>query len=300
MTDSLTIIIPAYNDAAGLERIIPEVLEVCTTNDWRLIVVNDCSTDDTATLLDKYSDRLTTLTNKRNMGYGASIKRGIIKAETTWVATMDADGQHRLDDLERMAHRLKSDLDAVVGVRNEHSDAPMVRRPGKWVLHHVANLLTGEPIPDINCGLRILRRATMRCILNLTSDRFSFSTSTLVALNQLGASVDYCPVTLERRIGKSSVRQVRDGLYTILLLTRLIVLFNPMRVMLPIGTGLFGLGVVYQIISAILLGLSINKLTILLCLSGLMIFMLALMTDQISALRRDMILRELSQNDSDE
>jgi len=181
-------------------------------------------------------------------------------------------------------------------MRDRDSHAPMVRRPGKWVLKKTANLLTGQDIPDINCGLRLLRRDIMLGILSLTSDRFSFSTSTLVALIQMGARVEFHKVVVEERIGTSSVRQIRDGLYTILLLLRLITLFNPMRVMLPIGAGLFTLGVIFQIFSFIVYGINISDTTSLLCISGLMIFILALMTDQISALRRDLIFKDLEKS----
>lgn len=292
MPSSLTIIIPAFNDAEGLAATLPSIIKTCAAHDWKCIVVNDASTDNTASILEKYSDDLCILTNEENLGYGGSIKRGIIAADTQWVATMDADGQHRVEDLESLAEQ-KADYDAVLGMRGSDSHAPAIRRPGKWILKKTANLLTGKTIPDINCGLRILKRNVMLSILNLTSNRFSFSTSTAVALIQMGMRVKFAPVIVEERIGNSTVKQVRDGLYTILLLLRLITLFNPMRVLLPLGAGLFGLGAVYQIVSFITFGPNINDTTSLLCISGLIIFVLALMTDQISALRRDLIVQKM-------
>lgn len=292
MIRSLTIIIPAYNDGEGLKTVLPKVIASCKKHGWRCTVVNDASTDGTADVLNDFKDEVTVLTNALNLGYGGSIKRGILAAKTTWVATLDADGQHRVEDLENLTTQTEGH-DAVLGMRGSDSHAPTIRRPGKWVLRKTANLLTGEAIPDINCGLRILRRRIMLSILNLTSDRFSFSTSTAVALIQLGARVKFAPVVVEERIGSSTVRQLRDGFYTILLLLRLITLFNPMRVMLPIGAGLFGLGIINQIISFILFGLNINDTTSLLCVSGLIVFVLALTTDQISALRRDIILHDI-------
>lgn len=292
MKNSLTIIIPSYNDASGLERVLPELLRTCTEKKWACIVVDDGSTDETRSVLSRFKESLTVVVNNRNKGYGASIKRGIRAANTTWVATMDADGQHRLEDLERMTGLLSSEVDAVIGVRDAVSNAPLVRKPGKWVLRHAANLITGETLQDINCGLRILRRTFIDSIFNLTSDRFSFSTSTLVALTQLGANIKYCSVTLEPRIGKSSVRQIRDGLQTLLLLMRLIILFNPMRILLPVGAGVFGLGVLYQLVGFVVYGPDISDTTTLLVVTGLIIFVLALMTDQISALRRDLILKK--------
>lgn len=288
---TLTVVIPAYNDAQGLQRTLPGVTRTCSERGWQVIVVNDASSDSTPEVLAQFPDVLV-IENRHNMGYGASLKKGILAACTEWVVTMDADGQHRLDDLVRLSEMTEG-FDAVLGARTKDSNAPFVRKPGKWVLSRVANFLSGEKIPDINCGLRLLRKNIMTKLFSITSDRFSFSTSTTICLLALGCRVLFAPVTIEERIGKSSVRQIRDGLYTIMIILRLITLFSPLKIMLPAGAGMILLGVVYQFGVFIFDGFNIEDVTVLLLLSGLMTFFMGLLTDQISGLRREVLLQDI-------
>lgn len=289
----LTIIIPSYNDGAGLDQSLPPLIKKCKENDWILCIINDCSTDDTVHVLTKYENDVTVIHNDVNMGYGASIKRGILAADTEWVATMDADGQHRIEDLENMASQADHTVDALIGERGKDSHVPFVRMPGKWVLARAANFITGRHIPDINCGLRILRRDIMLRLFSITSDKFSFSTSTLICLLQLDCKVKFVPVTVLERIGKSAVKQVRDGLYTLMLILRLVILFKPLRVFLPISFALLGVTFINQFYAFIAYGLNITTATVVGGLGGLVIFCVALLADQLCGLRRDMLLHDL-------
>lgn len=292
MRQSLTVIIPSHNDASGLETILPKLVQTCNRNNWEIIVVNDCSDDDTQSVLSKYND-VSVIFNEKNMGYGFSIKRGILSAKTEWIATMDSDGQHRIDDLEMLASLATSDCDAVLGKRKETSNAPISRRPGKWMLQLAADFITGKKIPDINCGLRILRRDIMLRLLSITSDRFSFSTSTLICLLQLDCRIKFVPVTVEERIGKSNVRQIRDGFYTLLLMNRLVFLFKPLRIILPISFICFILAFLNQVITFMNRGIDLSDATVFLGLASLVIFLVGLLGDQVSGLRRDILLHDL-------
>lgn len=291
-TAALTVIIPAYNDAGGLARVLDELLPRAAERDWRVIVVNDASTDDTGAVLQRYANRITVITNDYNRGYGASIKRGILYADTEWVATMDADGQHRITDLADMHAMLHSGIDALLGARVTGSHAPWTRRPGKWVLRFTASFLGKQHIPDINCGLRVMRREIMLELFTVTSDRFSFSTSSTIVLLQLGCRVRFVPVFVGPRIGKSTVKQIRDGFYAVMLILRLIFLFHPLRVMLPIGLGLMGIAVVLFCLSLVS-DFSAPKSFLLFFLSGLQVFLSGLIADQNSGLRRDFLLRKI-------
>lgn len=289
----MTVVIPAHNDAEGLTKVLDLLVPAAQKHGWRIIVVNDASTDNTAEVLAGYGADVTCIVNDINRGYGASIKRGILRAETEWVATMDADNQHRLSDLEHMFSLLDENTDALLGKRDARSNAPFVRRPGKWVLCRTANFLAATTIPDINCGLRIFRRSIILELFNITSDRFSFSTSSTIALLQLNCRVRFVPVIVDPRVGKSSVRQIRDGLYTLLLILRLIFLFHPLRVMLPLGGGLMLLGTLSFIATLIWGDIAVTKSTLLLFLSGLNVFFFALIADQNSSLRRDFLLTKI-------
>jgi hypothetical protein len=175
--------------------------------------------------------------------------------------------------------------------------------PGKILLRYIFSLITGHKVKDINCGLRILKRKVMFKIFGLTCDGFSFSTSTTIALLNLGYAVKFIEINAKKRVGKSTVRQFSDGIQTVLLMLRLVTLFNPLRVFLPIAGVLLGLGITYQIVAFFINGITIQKSALLLIICGLMLFLFALQQDQISTLRREIASFELEftdSNDSDE
>jgi len=294
MHTPLTVIIPSYNDAQGLASTLDELLAYTEKRGWDVIVVNDSSTDNTEEMLQQYADRITSITNETNLGYGGALKRGMLAASTEWVATMDADGQHRIDDLEKLAARISPKVDAIIGKREKDSHVPRSRVPGKWVLAFAANFITGRNIPDINCGLRILRRDLMIQIFSITSDRFSFSTSTLICLLAMGSRVEFVHVIVEERIGKSAVKQARDGLYTLMLMLRLVTLFKPLRIFLPIAFVVFALGFINQLYVFAVYGWDLTTATVLSFIGSLIIFTMALIADQISGLRRDVLLHSFN------
>jgi glycosyltransferase involved in cell wall biosynthesis len=293
MKYTVTIIIPAFNDAEGLAHTLEELLPFAEKYCWSIIVVDDCSTDKTADIAANFTGkRVTLLRNLSNLGYGASIKRGILAAKTTFVATMDADGQHRVEDLLQIVSELDDSVDAVIGVRTVESHMPLFRRPGKWILKHTANFLSNSKIPDINCGLRIFRRDIIIQFFSFVSDRFSFSTSCLISLLRLNCNVRYTHVTIKKRIGKSSVKQMRDGLYTLMLIIRLIFLFKPMRILFPIAIIVASLGIIFLFIHIFIAKMTVT--TILVWLSGFFLFLFCLLADQVSGMRRDFIVREIN------
>lgn len=283
---SMTIVIPSFNEASGLLHVLPPLIECGRKHGWKIIVVDDASSDGTDGVLQLFSGQIQVMHNRENLGYGASIKRGIMASATEWVATFDGDGQHQVEDLERLASKVGF-CDAVIGKRNSQSHCSFFRRPGKWVLGKIANLLVGRKIPDINCGLRIFRRQAVLQIMRLTSDSFSFTTSSLIALMKLGYEVSLEPVTTAQRVGCSTVRQWKDGFNAVLFILRLIMLFDPLRIMLPISAFFFASGVVYQVTSFVVYGFDLNKLTLLLWVFALIIFLVALVADQVSTLRRE-------------
>jgi glycosyltransferase involved in cell wall biosynthesis len=293
MANDLTIVVPAFNDAIGLQNWLPDLLSAAEKHDWSVIIVDDASIDNTLTFLKEFDGRLSIVRHKINSGYGAALKSGILAARTRWVATMDADGQHRIEDLETMYGQLESSVDALIGVRTQESYTPFVRRPGKWVLKHIANTLSGVDIPDINCGLRIFRRDIIMQFFSITSDRYSFSTSCLIALVQCRCRIRYISVIVKPRIGKSAVKQARDGLYTCLLILRLIFLFRPARVLLPVGLVSFSLA-----LGILLIHLFVAKMTattIITWVTGLLILLISLLADQVSGIRRDLFMRSVGE-----
>ncbi len=276
-------IIPAYNEADAIGAVVRSLLE--RAPGLRVIVVDDGSKDRTGEAAKEAGAQL--IRHPVNRGYGSALKTGIRAARTDLVATYDADGQHDPDDLLRMIAASEG-TDAIIGAREGDSYRQLSRRPGKWILGKVANSLVGQTIPDLNCGLRVLRREVVLKYLHLLPNGFSASTTTTVCMLQRGYDVRFLPITASKRIGKSTVRQFRDGLNTVLLIIRLIVIFNPLRFFLPPAIGLVVLGSVYGFVRAWMSGLGIPVLSALLVVAGMITAMFGLLADQLSSLRKEM------------
>lgn len=220
LLNSVTVIIPAFNEQEGLSAILPPLIKKCKELGWNILVVNDASTDNTADIAKGFEPDIRLINHKENLGYGAAVKTGIQAANSEWIATFDADGQHRIEDLMRLAADAEG-YDAIIGSRGENSHDNLLRKIGKFFFSHICNMIIGKKIGDINCGLRIIRRKTILKVLSFTCNRFSFSTSSLIALMNMNYRIKFIKIFVTKRIGKSTVRQFRDGFETILLTMRL-------------------------------------------------------------------------------
>jgi glycosyltransferase involved in cell wall biosynthesis len=284
MQEKVTIVIPAFNEEAAVGRVVGALRAELPGAE--VIVVDDGSSDRTAELAGAAG--ATVLRHGRNFGYGASLRTGILASERDYVLFCDADGQHSARDVARLI-AAAAECDMVVGARGRTSHVPLVRAPGKFVLRHFANFLAGETIPDLNSGLRLIRRRVILKYLHLMPAGFSFSTTSTFALLKGSHLVSWVPIEVVRREGKSTVRQLRHGPQTMLLMLRLTVLFEPLKVFLSVA-GLLAL------LTLLSLGIDIwtsghfdlGDSTVLLSISTLLVFMFGLVCDQVSALRREL------------
>lgn len=283
----LTIIIPCYNEEKGIQKTIENLLPFAKKLQGQILIIDDGSIDNTPEILSMFRENIQIITHPVNQGYGASLKTGILNTRTEHIAFYDADGQHRPEDLEGMYTKI-SDYDMLVGSRGKNSHQNYLRKPGKWVLSKVANYLTNRKIPDLNSGLRVIRREKIVNLLHLFPDGFSFSTTSTIAFMYLSFKVDYHPIQVKKRIGNSTVKQIKHGSSTLLLILRLIVLFNPLKVFLPISFWMIFIGVIYEIAFGIIILYPSVKLipaAFFLILTGILIFFFGLIADQISAMR---------------
>ena len=278
-----TIVIPAYNEEQALGPVLDELSSAPGCKE--IIVVDDGSTDRTAEMARRHGVRV--IAHPYNRGYGASLKTGIKAVTTEYVVCCDGDGQHDLADVMRIATSADQ-FDMVVGERDGNSHKPLTRRPGKRILGWFANILAGRKIPDLNSGLRSFRTATIRRYLHMMPDGFSFSTTSTLAMFRGGASVEYVPISTRAREGRgSSVKIFRDGFGVILLIVNLTVLFNPMRVFLPLSFAFFLASLAYFITYWIMVRLHVTESMVLLFTTGVILFFMGIVCEQVSAIRRE-------------
>ena len=281
--ETISIIIPAYNEAAGICNVLEGL------RDWRaraeIIVVDDASTDHTAEIAERAGVRV--IRHRVNKGYGAALKTGIRAASGDIIVTIDADGEHDAAQISRLLDAM-GDNDMVVGARGKGSHAPLIRRPGKWLLSKVANYLAQTDIPDLNSGFRAVRKDVVKLFLHILPNGFSFSTTLTLALFKEGYNIAYVPITTSPRVGKSTVNPIRDGLNVIMLIIRIIALFDPLRVFVPTSAVLFLIGIAYWILDIVWRQrLNIPSGAVIVILSSVIIFMFGILADQVSAIRRE-------------
>lgn len=279
----LSVVIPAFREEGAVGRVVEAVRAILTAEriSHEIIVVNDGSPDGTGQAA--AAAGATVINHPYNRGYGASLKTGIRKAVGEYVVTMDADGQHDPADLPSLVARA-GELDMVIGKRPGMSGSPNWRKPGKLVLGFVANQLTGRKIPDLNCGFRLMKREMITRYLVLMPDGFSFSTTSTIACMKGGYLVDYQPIRIHQRVGVSTVTAA-DGFKAILLIFRIVTLFAPLRVFLPLAVVTMLIGLLFIALGYILEGTaSLKGITVV--LAALLFFLFGLLADQIAALRR--------------
>ncbi len=281
--DQVSVIIPAFNEEEAIGSVVEGIREVLPNVE--LIVVDDASTDGTAATA--RSAGAVVISHQFNSGYGASLKTGVAASRRGYVLFCDGDGQHQPEDVRRLAQAAE-DYDMVVGKRDRQSYVSPLRMPGKFILNQFARFLLRQKIPDLNSGLRIVKREIINKYLHLMPEGFSFSTTSTFALLKSHYRIGYLPITVQKRTGKSTVRQGKHGLQTVMLMLRLTVLFEPLRVFLPSALVLFLLAVASFIINIFASGrLQFGSSTILLGIAALIMFVFGLLCDQISALRRE-------------
>jgi len=281
MADPATtsVIIPACNEAMAIGSVVTDLR---ANGPWHeILVVDDGSTDDTGARAAAAGARV--LRHPYNKGNGAAVKTGIRHATGSCVLIVDADGQHRPEDAMRLVAQLH-DYDLVVGARSAHSQAGAARRLGNAVLNGLASYLTEQPIPDLTSGFRAARRDQLLEFLHLLPNGFSTPTTTTLAFIKAGYSVRFEPVEARPRQGTSKIRLGSDGVSFLLTLLKVITIFSPLRIFLPISAGAFLVGVAYAVWT-IATQSHVTNSSVLLILLSVVIFLVGLVSEQISSLR---------------
>ena len=233
MTESVSVIIPAFNEELAVGSVIEELRELFYHHGIRadIIVVDDGSKDHTARVAQAAGARV--LQHRNNRGYGASLKTGITAAKYDTILITDADGTYPSEYIPELLAELEH-ADMVVGARiGRKVNIPWVRRPAKWALNKLANYVTSSHIPDLNSGMRAFRRNLVMQYFHILPDQFSFTTTITLAMLCDKYAISYLPIDYRPRKGRSKIVPWDAGSFAILIL-RTAMLFRPLRVFIPL------------------------------------------------------------------
>jgi glycosyltransferase involved in cell wall biosynthesis len=278
---TVSIVIPAFNEAGAIAAVITELIAAAP---WReIIVVDDGSTDETSAAASAAGARV--VRHPYNKGNGAAVKSGIRTATGEFLMIIDADGQHQPADALALATKC-GEYDLVVGARSATTQAGSTRRFGNATLNRLASFLTEREIPDLTSGFRCARREYLLDFIHLLPNGFSTPTTTTMTFIRAGYNVAFHPVEARPRIGTSKIKLAKDGPKFLLIMLRVMTIFSPLRVFLPIAGGAFLIGAAYGVWTVVTQSHVTNSSVLLITLS-VVIFLIGLVSEQISAMRFD-------------
>jgi glycosyltransferase involved in cell wall biosynthesis len=276
---AVSIVIPAYNEADAVGGVVSAL---SAAGGWHeIIVVDDGSADATAA---RAADAgATVVRHPYNKGNGAAVKSGIRRATGEFVLIIDGDGQHQASDAGRLIARL-GEYDLVIGARPAATQANLARRVGNGALNRLASYLTGRAIPDLTSGFRAARRRYLQEFIHLLPNGFSTPTTTTLAFIKAGYNVAFEPTDARQRMGTSKIRLARDGAKFLVIILKIVTLFSPLRVFLPVSVLSFAVGAIYALWT-IAMDAKIPNGAVLLIMFSVIVFLVGLVSEQISALR---------------
>jgi glycosyltransferase involved in cell wall biosynthesis len=277
---NVSVILPAHNEADSIGEVVSKIRRMYP--DFEIVVINDGSTDKTADIASLSG--ATVYNHPYNMGNGAAVKTGIRVAAGDILVLMDSDGQHDPEDISRMLDHLP-EFDMVVGARTRGSQASTWRAIANTVYNRFASYVAKFPIEDLTSGFRAVKAEVARGFLYLLPNTYSYPTTLTLGLFRTGRSVKYIPIeTRKRQRGRSDIKIFQDGLRFFMIIVRICTLYSPFRVFLPISFSFFLTGLLYYGYTFITMHRFTNMSALLLTTS-IIIFMMGLISEQISQLR---------------
>jgi glycosyltransferase involved in cell wall biosynthesis len=282
--NSLSIVLPAKNEAPALAELLPRLRAIQATAE--IIVVDDGSTDGTPEICARHGVKC--LTSPYSMGNGAAIKRGARAASGDILVFMDGDGQHDPADVARLVETLEQGYDMAVGARDWGSQAGVGRGLANTLYNWLASRMTGHVVADLTSGFRAVRAGRFREFLHLLPNGFSYPTTSTMAFFRSAYPVAYVPIKAAQRVGKSHIKPLRDGVRFLLIIFKIATLYSPLKLFVPASAVFFALGCLNYAWTFIHSGRLTNMST-LMWSAAVIVFLIGLVSEQITALtyRRD-------------
>ncbi|MBC8504244.1 MAG: glycosyltransferase family 2 protein [Chloroflexi bacterium] len=278
----VSIIIPAYNEANNIVEIIRKIREVLQGTEHEILVIDDGSGDETSLRAEEAGVKV--IRHPYNIGNGASIKTGIRNARGEILVMLDADGQHPPEDIPRLLDKI-GPYDMAVGARTSDSDTDLHRNFANTVYNLLASYISGTKVEDLTSGFRAVKAEAVRGFVYLLPNRFSYPTTITLATLRSGRSLVYVPIKGRRRIGKSNIRLLKDGLRFLIIILRIATIYSPLKIFIPASALMFLTGVGYGLFKVIFLNTRYGPTSAMLMTISVVVFMVGLVSEQIAQLR---------------
>ena len=294
MDSSLSIVVPSYNEAENIPVVFPPLLAFAKERGWRVIAVDDGSRDDTRALLlemQKTAPHLDVVSHKLNRGYGAAIKTGLRAVKTEYAITIDADGQHRLEDVEKCYRRIaETDADLVVGER-VNNESGGYRSLGKWVIRTFASMLLSLPVRDLNSGMKCYRMSEAVSYLDLCPDTMAFSDVILLLMVNDRKLVSRVEIEVAPRLAGKSTIGTRTALVTLAEILNLAILLRPMTTFCRLALTFVLLGLAWGVFTY-WKSRTVTSASVMLIMLGAVSFILGLLGEQLAQIRKTLARRK--------
>ena len=278
-SDRLSIIIPSKDEADSLKILLPAIRQKFSKAE--LIIVDDGSSDNTAAVVEQNGAII--VKHPYNIGNGGAVKSGARAATGDILVFMDADGQHNPEDIKPLLEKLDEGFDMVVGSRSMSGQANVGRGLANTLYNMFASYMVGQKIEDLTSGFRAVNAEKFRQFLYLLPNGFSYPTTITMAFFRAGYKVAYHSIHVQQRMGKSHIRPLKDGVRFALIIFRVGTLYSPLKLFLPLSFFHFVIGFSYYLYTYITQGRFTN-MSALLFITSILIFLIGLVSEQISSL----------------
>lgn len=275
----ISVVLPAKNESGAIGQTVENIIQLGLIDE--VIVVNDGSTDNTRDVAEQAGAKV--VSHPYSKGNGAAIKTGARAATGDVIIFMDADGQHDPQDIPHLLEKIEQGYDLVVGARQKGSQASVGRGIANKLYNNLATYMTEHPVEDLTSGFRAVRADQFREFLYLLPNGFSYPTTSTMAFFRAGYSVTYVPIHAAKRIGKSHIKPIKDGVRFFLIIFKIATLFSPLKMFLPIAVVLFLVATGWYGYTLYEFNRFTN-MSALLYTGSIMIFLMGLISEQITAL----------------